>query len=340
MHIMQVDTNIKYANDNERNYCDVYYDSNKKNRPVCIIVHGGAWIFGTKSDMVDISSFLHEKANCVCLAPNYTLSCLDHNLIQQVILLELICIGLMFTLFKKITIRYILAAIAIFIMVYSIVHMMSMDTNLDTKTHPDHVMDIARCIEWTYKSINQYGGDPNKIFLMGHSAGGHLVSLVTLNKRFLTVPITCIKGVISLSGPYSFFRIQDSLVRWILNASVFNDSANDLNEEHLLSLPDKCQDQKCQDNYQRWAKIIDAWPIFHQHQITNNTPPFFLLTSGVDLSLILHAHDFADMLKQSNVHTQLAHYEYATHFSIRKHWDNEHAQIGKDILTFIQLLSG
>src|SRR5262249_56357633 len=43
--------------------------------------------------------------------------------------------------------------------------------------HPEHVKDIARAFAWTRAHIAQYGGDPDKIFLAGHSAGAHLVAL-------------------------------------------------------------------------------------------------------------------------------------------------------------------
>src|SRR6516164_2426591 len=44
--------------------------------------------------------------------------------------------------------------------------------------HPEHVKDVARAFAWTRRHIKEYGGDPDRIFLCGHSAGGHLVSLL------------------------------------------------------------------------------------------------------------------------------------------------------------------
>ena len=43
---------------------------------------------------------------------------------------------------------------------------------------------VAEAIQWTQKNIAQYGGDPSRIFLTGHSAGGHLVALATLNPKY------------------------------------------------------------------------------------------------------------------------------------------------------------
>ena len=44
--------------------------------------------------------------------------------------------------------------------------------------HPEHIKDVARAFAWTRKHIREHGGDPDAIILLGHSAGGHLASLL------------------------------------------------------------------------------------------------------------------------------------------------------------------
>ena len=51
--------------------------------------------------------------------------------------------------------------------------------------HPVHAQDVAAAVNWVKKNISQYGGNPNKVSLLGHSAGAHLVALVGTNPRFL-----------------------------------------------------------------------------------------------------------------------------------------------------------
>jgi acetyl esterase/lipase len=51
--------------------------------------------------------------------------------------------------------------------------------------YPIHHNDIADAITWITDSIDQYGGDKNKIALLGHSAGAQLVALVGTSSRFL-----------------------------------------------------------------------------------------------------------------------------------------------------------
>lgn len=45
--------------------------------------------------------------------------------------------------------------------------------------------DAAEAVAWTFKNIDQFGGDPKKIFVAGHSAGGFLTSMIGLEKKWL-----------------------------------------------------------------------------------------------------------------------------------------------------------
>jgi acetyl esterase/lipase len=51
--------------------------------------------------------------------------------------------------------------------------------------HPAHVEDVAKALAWIFDHIANYGGDPKRIFLMGHSAGAHLAALVTADEDYL-----------------------------------------------------------------------------------------------------------------------------------------------------------
>src|SRR5262245_52773947 len=45
--------------------------------------------------------------------------------------------------------------------------------------HPEHVKDVARAFAWLHKNAGKHGGKADQLFICGHSAGGHLVSLLT-----------------------------------------------------------------------------------------------------------------------------------------------------------------
>jgi len=50
---------------------------------------------------------------------------------------------------------------------------------------PTYIEDAAAAVAWTFKNIKNYGGDPNKIVVSGHSAGGYLASMIGLDKSYL-----------------------------------------------------------------------------------------------------------------------------------------------------------
>jgi acetyl esterase/lipase len=61
--------------------------------------------------------------------------------------------------------------------------------------------DCAAAVAWTYANIQNYRGDPNRIYLSGHSAGGHLAALVTLDADYHTLrPASAIKGCILIDA--------------------------------------------------------------------------------------------------------------------------------------------
>jgi acetyl esterase/lipase len=77
---------------------------------------------------------------------------------------------------------------------------------------PGFMDDAAQAALWTAAHANEFGGDPNRLYLMGHSAGAHLAALVTLNTSYFAAtgqPVPRIAGVIGLSGPYDFLPLLE-----------------------------------------------------------------------------------------------------------------------------------
>ena len=71
--------------------------------------------------------------------------------------------------------------------------------------HPAHVEDVAKAFAWTAANIAKYGGKKESLFLCGHSAGGHLVSLLATDPQYLKAEKLSpadVKGVAALSGVY------------------------------------------------------------------------------------------------------------------------------------------
>jgi len=74
-----------------------------------------------------------------------------------------------------------------------------------TVSHPAHVQDAAASFAWVKRHIAEYGGDPDRVFLIGYSAGAYLVALLATDPRYLTphnLSPRDIRGVVPVSAFY------------------------------------------------------------------------------------------------------------------------------------------
>jgi acetyl esterase/lipase len=65
------------------------------------------------------------------------------------------------------------------------------------------IRDVAKSLGWVHKNIAGYGGDPRRIFVMGHSAGAQLAALLCIDDRYLKeegVPFDVLKGCVPVDG--------------------------------------------------------------------------------------------------------------------------------------------
>lgn len=78
---------------------------------------------------------------------------------------------------------------------------------------PDFVTDAALAVRWVMDHSVELGGDPRRIFIMGHSAGAQIAALLALDPRYLHAQglnPTQLNGMIGLAGPYDFFPFTDA----------------------------------------------------------------------------------------------------------------------------------
>ncbi|MEP7243613.1 MAG: alpha/beta hydrolase [Gammaproteobacteria bacterium] len=70
---------------------------------------------------------------------------------------------------------------------------------------PEFLNDGAQAVAWVQQHAREFGGDPQRVVLMGHSAGGHMAAYLALNREFLAksgAKPEWIAGFVGLSGPY------------------------------------------------------------------------------------------------------------------------------------------
>jgi acetyl esterase/lipase len=85
---------------------------------------------------------------------------------------------------------------------------------------PAFMDDAAQAFAWTHANISQYGGDPAKLFVAGHSAGAYIAIMLTVNDRYLKgagANRAWIKGAIGMAGPYDFLPFADSDIKAIFS---------------------------------------------------------------------------------------------------------------------------
>lgn len=76
--------------------------------------------------------------------------------------------------------------------------------------YPDFLEDNAQALKWVQDNIASYGGDTDRLFIAGHSAGAYDAVMLGLDHSFLrdyNVTLS-IKGIAALSGPYDFYPFE------------------------------------------------------------------------------------------------------------------------------------
>ena len=82
--------------------------------------------------------------------------------------------------------------------------------------YPDFLDDSAQAVAWTAREIARFGGDPKRLFVMGHSAGAYNAAMVALDNSYLArhgAQTAMLRGWIGLAGPYDFLPIVNPTTR-------------------------------------------------------------------------------------------------------------------------------
>lgn len=131
---------------------------------------------------------------------------------------------------------------------------------------PAFMADAANATKWAFAHAAEFGGDPRRIFVMGHSAGGHIAALLACDKRYLAkvdlVPRN-LAGMIGLAGAYAFLPYVDD------EAEIFGDNAKgrynsqpinfvDGDEPPLLLLQGRDDDEVTPNNAEAMAERAQA----------------------------------------------------------------------------------
>jgi len=274
-------------------------------RPVIVYIHGGAWHIGDKIKGLDPCSALAEKG-FVTVAASYSLSYVSNEQMQLTLGLIIVCMmGLSIAAETGKQMAILLGLLLVVVIVFAVLWSVQPRPVVQ---HPTHVQDVATTIRWIIDHIHEYQGDPSRIYLMGHSAGGHLAALLSTNDYYLRaveVPFSTIKGCIGISGIYSDRRLTQTIPGQQLLTNTFGPRKH----------------------------YYDAFPIYH---VTPETPPFLLLNADFDLTMKRHTMDFHYSLKQEGIFSQVEYFPGKTHWNIIRDWGTTNSRVLDTIVQFIE----
>lgn len=83
---------------------------------------------------------------------------------------------------------------------------------------PTFLEDSARAVRWVRDEVARFGGDANRLFLMGHSAGAYNAAMLALDGRYLRavgVDAHRVSGLIGLAGPYDFLPLKSAISKGV-----------------------------------------------------------------------------------------------------------------------------
>lgn len=275
--------------------------SREAKQRVILFVHGGSWTFGSKERIQTHLEHLAQHTQSIVVAPNYQLTRLSKD---EGFYVVIVVIALIFILYCVYLIQarkkngWILNTFVFFTFLVALIFVYIFHNNISyhKHKHPAHINDVAKAFKWTHENIHKYKGDKNNIFVAGHSAGAHLVSLLSTNPIYLNRtglqgnPNNYIQGCISISGVYTDKRMQrDFLSKFVLRRIFGN-----------------------------YKSYVDAFPIYHVD--TDKTPPFLLVNANQDGLLKRHTLDFYQTLKQNHVYVKYHLAKTKHHMNI--HWFN------------------
>jgi len=163
--------------------------------------------------------------------------------------------------------------------------------------HPAHVQDVARALAWIRDRVADYGGGPESMYVMGHSAGAHLAALVATDERYLQAEgkeIGILDGVILLDG--AGYDLPKRM----------GDPDSPIRRKRGMFI------KAFGDDPAGWA---DPSPLFHVAP-GKDIPPFLIFHAGIRAAAREQSRAIADALEEADVPVRVVHAPDRTHGSM------------------------
>jgi acetyl esterase/lipase len=171
---------------------------------------------------------------------------------------------------------------------------------------PAYLQDAAMAIAWTLEHIQDYGGDPKKVFITGHSAGGYLTAMMGLAEQFLAATghhTRELLGIIPSSGQMlTHFTIR---------------------REHGIPMEQAVIDEYAPLHYAHTAKM-----------------PMLLIVGGDDMAMRVEENALMYSIRKANGHedTQLLVVPGRDHCTIHHAWTDATDPVALATIAFVRRL--
>jgi acetyl esterase/lipase len=148
---------------------------------------------------------------------------------------------------------------------------------------PAFVEDAAGAVAWLHAHVAEHGGDPQRIFVSGHSAGAYNAVMLASEPKFLSAhggTLDWVRGVIGMAGPYNFLPMSDPTY-----VDMFHGTNN-----------------------------TDSMPVYH---VDGVRPPMLLITGSNDHTVLpSNTIDMAAKLTQFGSEVRQIHYRGVGHIGV------------------------
>ncbi len=164
------------------------------------------------------------------------------------------------------------------------------------------IRDVAKSLGWVHKHIAEYGGDPNQIFVMGHSAGAQLAAILCTDHRYLEaegVSFKSLRGCVPVDG--DTYDIPAMIITAELRQTV-----------HGLPLPTYGHRAKFGNDPK---KHIDYSAVTHVAP-GKDIPPFLILHVSGHPDVTAQARRLANVLEKADVPTTVFGARETTHVKL------------------------
>jgi arylformamidase len=186
--------------------------------------------------------------------------------------------------------------------------------------------DVAKSLGWVHKNIEKHGGDPNRIFVMGHSAGAQLAALVCIDDRYLKaegVPFASLKGSVPVDG--DTYDIPAIIWTAELRQTV-----------HGLPLPEYGHRAKFGNDPK---KHVDYSAVTHVAK-NKRIPPFLILHVAGHPDVTAQARRLGNVLKESEIPATVFGANETTHNKLNNDLGVQDDPATQELLKFLAPLKG